>query len=351
MPLDSYLRAAPKAELHVHLEGTVRPETLLELARRNGVVLPFESVAELREWFAFRDFGHFIEAYSLISRSVVSADDYELIAWEYAQELARQNCRYAEVGFTPSYHRRKGVPHDVCFGGLTRARERARRELGVEIAWVFDISRKMRGGEAETRRWAEYTVDVAVESMSDGVVALGLGGPEAGDPPEPFGPYFERGRAAGLRSYPHAGEHSGPESVRGALETLGAERIAHGVRAIEEPALIDEIASRRVALDVCPTSNICLGVAANLAAHPLPALLAGGVAVTIASDDPPMFYTTLNDEVALLADPFGLEVAAIDEILLNGVRHSFLPPARKEALEATYRTELDALKRVHLNPT
>ena len=348
MSLDSYLRAAPKAELHVHLEGTVRPETLFELARRNDVTLPFDSVAGLREWFRFRDFSHFIQAYALASQSVATADDYELIAFEYAQELARQNCRYAEIGFTPSYHRRKGVPHHVSFAGLTRARERARRELGVEIAWNFDISRRMGGSDAETYRWAEYTVDVAIESMGDGLVALGLAGPEVGCPPELYARYFDRARAVGLRSYPHAGEHAGPESVRGALDTLGAERIAHGVRAVEDPALVAEIAARGIAFDVCPTSNVCLGVAPSLAEHPLPKLLAAGVPVTIASDDPPMFNTTLNDDVALLADPFALDLATIDEILLNGVCHSFLPAERKRELEAEYRAELDALKRVHL---
>ena len=220
--------------------------------------------------------------------------------------------------------------------------------MGVEIAWNFDVSRRMGATDAETHRWAEYTVDVAIESMSDGLVALGLAGPEAGHPPELYARYFDRARVAGLHSYPHAGEHAGPESVRGAIERLGAERIAHGVRAIEDPALVDEIATRGIAFDVCPTSNVCLGVAPSFAEHPLPKLLAAGVAVTIASDDPPMFNTSLNDDVALLADPFGLDVTTIDEILLNGLRHSFLPPDRKQTLEAEYRAELDALKRVHL---
>jgi aminodeoxyfutalosine deaminase len=307
------------------------------------VPLPFDSVEGLREWFRFRDFTHFIEAYSLASRSLVTAADYEVIAWEYAQELARQNCCYAEIGFTPSYHQRKGIPHDVYFTGLTRARERAKRELGVEIAWNFDISRRMGATDAETYRWAEYTVDVAIESMADGLVALGLAGPEAGNPPELYERYFDRARAAGLHAYPHAGEHGGPESVRGALERLGAERIAHGVRAIEDPALLSEVALHGIAFDVCPTSNVCLGVAPSLAEHPLPKLLAAGVPVTVASDDPPMFNTTLNDDVALLADPFGLDPSTFDEVLLNGVRHSFLPLARKQALEADYRAELDAL--------
>lgn len=348
MSLDSYLRAAPKAELHVHLEGTVQPETFLELARRNGVPLPYESVPALREWFRFRDFMHFIEVYGTISKCLNTADDFELIAWELAQTLARQNCHYAEVCFSAFFHARRGIAERTFLDGLGRARARARAELGVEIAWVFDIGRGMRRGWDETARWADYAVSLAIEAMSEGVVALGLGGPEEGNPPEPFAPFFERAVAAGLHSYPHAGEHDGPSSVRGALGVLHAERIAHGVRAVEDPVLVAEIARRGIALDVCPTSNICLGVFPSLESHALPTLRAAGVAVTISSDDPPLFNTTLNDDVALLAEPFGLDVAAADEILLNGVRYSFLPKDAKRRLEAEYRAELDALKVVHL---
>src|SRR3954469_20380705 len=296
MSLDSYLRAAPKAELHVHLEGTVQPETFLELARRNGVTLPYDTVPALREWFRFRDFSHFIEVYGAISTCLVRSDDFELIAWELAQTLARQNCRYAEVCFSAFFHARRGIADQTFLDGLRRARARAREELGVEIAWVFDIGRALRGGWSETSRWADYAVSLAIDTMSEGVVALGLGGPEAGDPPEQYVAYFERALAAGLHSYPHAGEHEGPASVRGALDALHAERIAHGVRAIEEPDLVVEIARRGVALDVCPTSNICLGVFPSYAEHALPKLLAAGVKVTIGSDDPPLFNTTLNDD-------------------------------------------------------
>ena len=340
----SYLHAAPKAELHVHLEGAIRPATVLELARRNGITLPDATLDGIRDWFRFRDFRHFIEVYGVVSRCLRTADDYELVAYEFAAELAGQNCRYAEIGFTPSFHAREGVADATFLRGLSRARERARETLGVEIAWVFDISRSMRGGETETTRWADYTVGVTIDAMADGVIALGLGGPEVGHPPEAFEKFFERGRAAGLHSYPHAGEHVGPESIRGALETLGAERIAHGVRSMDDPTLVEHLAAKRIALDVCPTSNLRLGVYPSLGEHPLARLHARGVAVTINTDDPALFGTTLNDEVATLADPFGLDVAAIDEILLNGVRHSFLPEARKQALLATYRAELDRLK-------
>ena len=341
MSLQAYLRAAPKAELHVHLEGAIRPSTVLELARRNDIALPDTTLDGLRDWFRFRDFRHFVEVYGVVSRCLRTPEDFELVAYELAAELAEQNCRYAEVGFTPSFHSREGVADATYLRGLGRARDRARETLGVEIAWVFDISRSMRGGETETMRWADYTVGVTIDAMADGVTAIGLGGPEVGHPPEAFARFFDRARAAGLHSYPHAGEHVG---IRGALTALGAERVAHGVRAIEDPELVSHLIAHGIALDVCPTSNVRLGVYPSLGDHPLARLHALGVAVTVSSDDPALFETTLNDEVATLADPFGLPVAAIDGILLNGLRYSFLPEPRKRQLEATYRAELHRLK-------
>lgn len=348
MSLVSYVRAAPKVELHLHLEGAVRPTTLLQLAERNKVSLPYTSVEGLRGWFRFRDFAHFGEVYGAISRCLRTADDYELIAYELAEELAAQHVDYAEVHFTPAYHTRMGVPPATYLDGLSRARTRARDKLGVELAWIFDMGRAWAGGEAETQRWAGYTADLAIDARGEGVVGLGLGGPEMGHPPEPFARLFERGRAAGLHSVPHAGEHVGPQSVRGALEALGAERIAHGVRSVEDPDLIAELAERRIALDVCPTSNICLGVYPTLADHPLRHLHEAGVLITVNSDDPAMFNTTLEQELALLADAFNLDVSQIDEILLNGVRQSFLPEPAKQRLEASYRAELESLKALHV---
>lgn len=239
-------------------------------------------------------------------------------------------------------HFHHGVPHDTYFRGMARGRDRVLAEFGVELKWVFDIVRD--AGDP----LADYTTKVAIECKDDGVVALGLGGFEAGHPPERFARYFDLARMAGLHSTPHAGETAGPAGIWGALRALGAERIGHGVRAIEDPALVAELAARGVPLEINPTSNIRLGVYPTLAAHPLRRLHDAGVVITINSDDPALFDTTLNDEVATLANPFGFDVGTIDEILLNGVRHSFLPLERKQALEATFRSELDRLQTVHL---
>ncbi len=342
--IEHYIASVPKAELHVHLEGSIQPSTLLALAQRNRVQLPVQTVAEMQRWFTFRDFNHFVEIFFAISRCLKTAEDYELIAYEFGANMAHQNVRYAEVTFSPSTHYFSlGAPFDTFFAGLTRGRLRAQIEFGVEIRWIFDIVRDI-PDEALNRQRAEYTVAVAKEGMNDGVIALGLGGAEVGHPPGNYRTWFEKAREGGLHSVPHAGETVGPASVWGAIQVLGAERLGHGVRAIEDPALVAYLVEQRIPLEICPTSNVRLGVYAGIAEHPLPYLHAAGVPITVNSDDPPLFNTTLNDEVKLLADPFNFDLNTIDEILLNGVRHSFLPVKEKQALEAAFRDEMAKLR-------
>ncbi len=342
--IERYLQLVPKAELHVHLEGSIHPSTLLTLARRNNVTMPVSTLAEMREWFRFRDFPHFIEIYSAITQCLKTAEDYELIAYEFGVEMARQHVRYAEVTVSVSTHRYAlGIAHDTFFGGLNAGRERAQREFGVEIQWVFDIVRDI-PDEIARRRRAEYTTAAAIEAINDGVVALGLGGYEVGYPPEQFAGWFDRALAAGLHSVPHAGETVGPVSVWGALQSLGAERIGHGVRSIEDAELVTYLAEHRVPLEICPLSNICLGIYPNLAHHPLPRLYAARIPVTINSDDPPLFNATLNQNVNALYEAFHFSLVTIDEMLLNSVRHSFLPQARKVQMEAAFRLEMAQLR-------
>lgn len=345
--LERYLLAVPKAELHVHLEGSIQPATLLTLAQRNGVNLPVRTVEEVQKWFIFRDFNHFIEIYVDITRCLRTIEDYELITYEFGANMARQNIRYAEVTFSPSTHRYLlGIPHESYFAGLTRGRERARAEFGVEMRWVFDIVRNIED-EARNRELADYVTSVAIEDKNEGVVALGLGGAEIGYPPERFASWFDKAREAGLHSAPHAGETVGPASVWGALKTLAAERLGHGTRAIEDPALVSYLAEQRIPLELCPTSNVRLGVYANAAEHPFPRLHAAGVPVTINSDDPPLFNTDLHNEVKLLADPFNFDIDTINQILLNGVRYSFLPDGEKQKMEAEFSAEMRRLRQVY----
>ena len=349
MSIEQYLQEVPKAELHVHLEGSVRPNTLLTLAKRNAISLPAESVEGLQQWFTFRDFEHFIQIYLAISHCLKRAEDYELIVYEFAEEMARQHVRYAEVTFSPATHQfALGVPFDVYFAGLTRGRERAYQDFNVEINWVFDIVRNT-CHELGVSKEADYTLSVAKEGMANGVVALGLGGSEVGHPPEWFARWFEQAKNIGLHSVPHAGEVVGPESVWEAIKTLNAERIGHGVRSAEDPHLLEYLAEKGLPLEVNPTSNIALGVYPNYQHHSLPTLLAAGIPITINSDDPPLFNTTLNNEVSLLHSAFHLDLATINDILLNGVRYSFLPTVHKAELITQFEQELLQLQaRYHL---
>ena len=344
MSLQSYIRGVPKAELHVHLDGSIEPATLVKLAERNGVDLPAETVGDLEHGFTYRDFEHFRSVIRACARCLVTSDDYELVTYELGKEMAQQHVCYAEVRFGPTTPHFRGIPQQIYMDGLIRGRRRVMDDFGVLISWVFELGR---GPEQGPETW-DYTTQVAIEGKDEGVVALGLAGPEYRHPTESFARWFERARAAGLHSAPHAGELAGPESVWGALKGLGAERIGHGVRATEDPALVTYLAEHDIPLEVCPRSNVRLGIYDRLEDHPLPRLYEAGVVVTVNSDDPPLFNTTLSDELATLVDPFDLGAAAIDEIVLNGIRASFLPPDQKRTLEAGIRQEIDVLKDAHL---
>jgi aminodeoxyfutalosine deaminase len=311
----------PRAELHVHLFASIPPPVMRELARRHRVELPPALAAGIRPGFRYRDFGEFQELLAAIRPLTTTAGDVELVAYEFASGLARQGVRYVEAMVTAMGAARRGLTPETLLDAMNRGRSRALAEHGIEMRWIVDVNRGL--PEAERAYWCDLSLELAIGGREAGVVAFGLSGPEAGNPPEPFAPWFERARAAGLHSVPHAGELAGPESVWGAVRALHADRISHGVRAIEDPALVVHLAERRIALDVCPTSNVCLGVVASLADHPLRRLHEAGVPVTVNSDCPPMFGSTLSDEVALLGDAMGLDAAAVDEIVTNGLRYAF----------------------------
>jgi aminodeoxyfutalosine deaminase len=302
---------------------------MLQLARRHGIEVPAQNEAELRQWFRFRDFSHFVQVFALLRACLVEPEDYELVTYELGVELARQNVRYAEVTFTPGPEVYDG-PRETFFNGLSAGRERVLKDFGVELRWIFDIPRRTLTLRPEIPL-ADFITSVAIDGRADGVIGLGLAGTEAGYPPEPFEPWFDRARAAGLHSVPHAGETAGPESVWGALRALGAERLGHGVRAIEDPELMDYLVENRIGLEVCPTSNVLLGVYPSLAEHPLPELVARGALVTINTDTPAVFGITLSDELRLLETEFRLAPEQVDAIRRNAFEVSFLPAEAKAA--------------------
>jgi len=317
----------PKVELHVHLEGSIRPETLLDLAARNGVRLPARSGEELREWYAFESFDHFIEVYVAAAGCIRTPDDVERITADFLAGQAEQNVLHSEVTYTASTQRMlSGMPLDDQLAAINRAREAAHREHGVTMSLTIDYPRNLDPDEfVGVAEWA-------VENMSRGITALGLGGPEAGYPSERFRRAFEVAREAGLPSVPHAGETGGPESIRGALRDLNAVRIGHGVRCLEDPDLVAELRERRIPLEVCPTSNVCLKVVPSFQAHPLPRLLDEGLYVTLNSDDPPMFGTTLTDEYLKSANAFGLGAAEVEDLVLKAAEAALLAETEKKDL-------------------
>jgi adenosine deaminase len=331
MSITSFIRAMPKVELHVHMEGSIQPETLLTLARRNKVKLPADTVEGLRQWYTFTDFSHFIEIYGVICDCLRTPDDIELIAREFLANQAAQHILYNEVTYTGYAQYKNGIPFPDQLAALNRARAWAEAELGVTMGLVIDIARNV------TPEEGLMVADWAISGLGNGVIAFGLGGPEMGNPPEKFKAAFERARAAGLPSVPHAGETVGPESIWGALRILQADRIGHGVRCLEDPLLVDELRSRQIPLEVCPTSNVCLKVVSHLADHPLPRLLAEGLYVTINSDDPPMFNTSLTDEYLAIAETFQLGLETIKQLVLNALHASLLPAAAKAELEHRFR--------------
>ncbi len=326
-PLRAFVRALPKAELHVHLEGSIPPDLALRLATRHGVRLPGDEGGAdgVREAFRFVDFSRFIGTYLALSRCLQTVEDVRDVVVALGERALGQGIVHAEVTFTPMTHIARGVAADTLIEGLLQGRTIA-AQRGVSLAFVPDIVRSFVDQAVPTLDFALALQrrDVAA------VVGLGLAGPEGVD--HPIGPMidvFARARAAGLRSLPHAGEFLGPASVRAAIEALGADRIGHGVRAIEDPDLVALLAGLQIPLEVCPSSNVALGVYGELATHPLPHLLAAGVAVSLATDDPALFGVDLVDEYLRCAAAFGWDAAALRSLAQASLRHAAAAPEQR----------------------
>jgi adenosine deaminase len=327
--LTEFIAGLPKAELHVHHVGSASPRIVAELAARHAGSTPVPAdVDQLAKYFVFSDFAHFIEVYLSVVDLIRDAEDVWTLTFEIAREMAEQHVRYAELTLTPYSSIIRGISAPAYCEAVEDARRRARSDFGVDLRWCFDIP-----GEAGVPA-ADLTLQVATELRPDGLVSFGLGGPEVGVPRAQFAPHFRAAIAEGLRSVPHAGESTGPETVWDSLVHLGAERIGHGIAAARDPQLLDHLRENAITLEVCPTSNVRTRSVPSLAEHPLPQLVAAGVPVTINSDDPPMFATTLNAEYAVAAELLDLDAAGVADLARAAVRASFLDDAGKAALLA-----------------
>jgi aminodeoxyfutalosine deaminase len=269
----------------------VSPEALIAAAKRNGWELPVSSPEALAEFMRFRDFDHFMKAWFATTPALSTEQDYRELVVDYARRAAAQGAVYVEAIFSPTDKIAQGVSLDTCFEGFCDGVAQAGEEVGIEIRLTPDITRGLCDVDT-AKRTAEY----AVRYRDRGIVGLGLGGPEDGNPPEPYAEAFAIARDGGIASVPHAGETAGPESIRGALEALRADRIRHGVRAVDDPELLAELAERQIVCDVCVLSNVRLGVAPSIEQHPLPTMLAAGIPCTINTDDPTFFSCDLDSE-------------------------------------------------------
>jgi len=305
MPRD--LAALPKAELHVHLEGAIRPSTQAEWAQRTVVERPPE----------FTDLQSFVEMYGYYWRTMNTPGDYARLVREYCEDAARGGIRYAEIQLAPA-----GRP----FPALAEAVEEAQKQSDVVVRFIIDTPRSL-------------PIEVGwyyLESAKDvpDVVGIGLGGPEVGFPPEPFAALFAEARNRGLRSVPHAGEEAGPESVRGAIDALGAERIMHGVRSVEDPALVSQLAESGLPLAVCLHSNLKLGVVQTLDEHPIRELWESGVNLSVNTDDPGFFHADIVDEYAAAGRLLELDREGYGRLALNSVEASFAPESLKSEMRS-----------------
>ena len=315
--LDQFIARLPKAELHLHLEGSVEPDLLRDLGKRNGLHTADWELAAFERVYQYEDFPGFLRAFKFVSEHLKTPADYEAVTRDLARKLAGQRVSYAEVILSVGVLRWLDRELEPYLEAVNQGAQAARRDFGIKFNWIFDATRQF-GVEA-----AREVARLAARFRDRGVVAFGIGGDEAQAPPELFRDVYRMVRDEGLHSVAHAGEAAGPESVRGAIEVLGAERIGHGLRAASDPGLLELLADREIPLEVCLSSNVATGVLDRVENHPLPQLLLAGVPLTLNTDDPAMFRTDLNREYRLAARTFGLTKEQLSEMARNGFRFAF----------------------------
>jgi aminodeoxyfutalosine deaminase len=330
-----FIRSLPKTELHLHVEGSIQPETLRELARAKGR-LENRTETWIREHsqrrFRYGSLTAFLQAFKMVTLLLECPADYALAARRMVESLAAQRVRYAEVTLSVGVILWKKQPVDAVFEAALAASKEAGRRNGVQIQWIFDAIRHFGVDHARA------VLGWAARFREDGVVAFGIGGDEERGPAELFRDVYQEAKELGLHRTVHAGETGGPESVAQAVELLGAERIGHAVAAVRDPQVLALLRDRMITLEVCPTSNIATGLVPSVEAHPLGRFLEAGLRVTINSDDPAMFGSNLEQELILCAHTFRLSENQIVELLKNSIRASFTTEAHKQALSS----ELDA---------
>ena len=315
------IRSLPKAELHLHLEGSITPHTLVELRRKHG---KHSSLAEAESLYQYKDFTSFLMAFKTLTEDLQTADDYELITYRLMEQLKTENVLHAEVYVSVGVCLWRKLGFDAIFDGLERGRQRGEKEFGVSLLWIFDAVRHFGPGAAQD------VFELAAKYRARSVVGIGIGGDEQKAPPELFREQYTYAAGEGLRLTAHAGESAGPESIWGALN-LGAERIGHGLTAGRDPELIEELGQRQIPLEICLTSNLRTACCGKISDHPVRSYFDQGLMLTLNTDDPAMFGTTLTHEYELAQKEFGFSDDHLRELARNSFEASFLPADKKLA--------------------
>jgi adenosine deaminase/aminodeoxyfutalosine deaminase len=337
-PMQEFVSALPKAELHVHLEGSVDADTLWELATRQQSTLAAQGRAAVDALYATTDFAGFIEAFKTVCLHLRTPADYEFVSYQVLRRLAAQNVRYVEMNFSAGVVLWKKQNIAAVFAGAEAGARQAQRELGIRTQWIFDAVRQFPIEQA----W--QVARAAADLQNRGVIGLGIGGDEAAGPAERFREIYRFARAEGLLLTAHAGETVGPESIWSALNDLGVERIGHGLTAAQDPKLVRHLAERRIPVEICLTSNLRTGGVKELGQHPLRRYFDQGVPVSLHSDDPALFGTDLNREYLLAHEVFGFSRDELRRLAMNSFEAAFLPPEEKQPYLAAFA------ERAHLLP-
>lgn len=334
MTLQKFIQQMPKIELHVHLEGATQPASILHLAKKNHVSLPSNTLKGLSEWCQFSNFSHFFEVYPKICECVQTPEDIEYITKEFLKGQYTQNILYSEVTYTASNQwYGNGITFREQIEAINRGRSWAENHLNTSMGLIIDIPRQL-----SSTQGLEIAHEV-LELQNMGIIGLGLGGNERNYPPEIFQEAFDLIKETPLHSVPHAGELAGPQSIWDSITCLGAERIGHGVRCGEDPQLIEYLREHQIPLEICPTSNLCLGIYENLQNHPINQLFQAGLNISINSDDPALFNTTLSQEFQKLVTTFQYNILDLETFTLNALNSSYLKEDSKENLFRRVKTE------------
>ncbi len=331
------IRALPKVELHIHILGSIRPQTLLSIIEEDGIQAPYKSVEEIVKRFEYSDFANFIRGYMEIVEYVKDEKHFERITYEMLENCAKSNVQYVEASFSPSDHIPKGLEFDRMADSINRGIQRAKRDFGIETNIRVDLVR------SSTIEQAMEVLD-SIQKNPANIISVDLGGNENQDPPGPFAEPYKRAGTMGLHRVAHAGEAAGPESIWEAIQLLDVERIGHGVTAGQDPELIEYLKREKIAIEMCPVSNLRTGVVSTIKDHPIREYFDKGLIVTVSSDDPSLFHTSMNNEYFQIHEHLNFSLKELYQISLNGIQTAFIDEGKRSELYRQFSEEYNEIE-------